>query len=59
MKQNESMKLKESVKSAKQELTDHHQNQYSPSSLLYLQPKFRVKIGLNNHQRTHNSRMNT
>ena len=33
MKQNESMKLKESVKSAKQELTDHHQIQYSPSSL--------------------------
>ena len=30
MKQREIVKLKES---AKQELTDHHQSQYSPSSL--------------------------
>ena len=33
MKQNESMKLKETVKRAKQELTDHHQIHDSPSSL--------------------------
>ena len=33
MKQRESVKLKENTKSAKQEPTDHHQSQYSPSSL--------------------------
>ena len=33
MKQRESVKLKESALSAKQEATDYYQSQYSPSSL--------------------------
>ena len=41
MKERESVRLEENAKSGKQEPTDHHQSQYSPSSLAL----FRANIG--------------
>ena len=59
MKHRKSVMLKERAKSAKQESTDHHQSQYSPSSLALFATDSLELNWLKQPPTTHNSCMNT